>query len=119
MPYRDENGHFISEEEARRRGLIEGIMGEDNEEDAPSPTWADRTTQPAQVVYVETGRGHATEVQAGAPFVETVERLADEAHYGRFFRVFLNGDEIINPDDAPQTIEPGMRIALTSYDKVG
>lgn len=124
MPYRDENGHFISEEEARRRGLIEGdveeVTGEDEgEEFAPSPTWADRATQPAQVVYVETGRGQAAEVQAGAPFVETVERLADEAHYGRFFRVFLNGDEIINPDDAPQTIEPDMRIAITSYDKVG
>ena len=70
-------------------------------------------------VHIETGRGQTTEVQAGSPFSETVERVADEAHYGGYFRVFLNGEEIINPDEAPATIEPGMRIAITSYDKVG
>ena len=70
-------------------------------------------------VHIETGRGLTAEVQAGAPFQETIERVADEAHYGGYFRVFLNGEEIINPDEAPATIEPGMRLAITSYDKVG
>lgn len=70
-------------------------------------------------VFVDTGRGGAAEVQAGALFKEALEHIAEEAHYGGYFRVFLNGDELINPEDAPETIEPGMRIAITSYDKVG
>ena len=70
-------------------------------------------------IHIEVGRGHTTEVQVGAPFQETIERIADEAHYGGFFRVFLNGEEILEPTEAPETIQLGMRIALTSYDKVG
>jgi len=70
-------------------------------------------------VYVDTGRGQAVPVPVGSPFVATLERLAEEAHYGEYFRVFLNGEEVINPDDAPETIESGMRIMITSYDKVG
>ena len=72
-----------------------------------------------QPIYVDTGRGHTEEVQPGAAFEETVECLAEKAHYGGYFRVFLNGSEVINKEDAPQTIEGGMRIAITSYDKVG
>jgi len=70
-------------------------------------------------VYVETGRGNTAEVAVGSPFGETIERIADEAHYGGYFKVFLNGDELVNPEDAPEKIEAGMRIAITSYDKVG
>lgn len=70
-------------------------------------------------VYIETGRGQTTEVQVGAPFQETIDRVADEAHYGGYFRVFLNGEELLDPADSPATIEAGMRIAITSYDKVG
>lgn len=70
-------------------------------------------------VPVETGRGNAVNVPVGADFVPTIERLADEANYGGYYRVFLNGIEIINPTDAPPRIESGMRICLTSYDKVG
>lgn len=84
----------------------------------------------AEVIYIDTGRGGTAEAQVGAPFVETIERVADEFHYGGFFRVFLNGEEQLespwlneehtelNPD-YPDTIESGMRIAITSYDKVG
>ena len=81
-------------------------------------------------VPVETGRGQVVDVQVGAPFVETVEKLAEQAHYGGYFRVFLNEVEMTeNPwlDDAhtqlnptyPKTVQQGMRISLTSYDKVG
>jgi hypothetical protein len=70
-------------------------------------------------VFIETGRGQAAEVQAGSPFRGAIERIADEAHYGGYFRVFLNGEEVVNPEESPATIEPGMRVAITSYDKVG
>lgn len=70
-------------------------------------------------IHIDTGRGQAVEVQAGASFRETLERVADEAHYGGYYRVFLNGVELINPEDAPDTVEAGMRIAVTAYDKVG
>lgn len=74
---------------------------------------------PRQSVFVETGRGQTEEVQVGAPFGPTIEHVAEDAHYGGYFRVFLNGEEILDPAEAPATIEAGMRIALTSYDKVG
>ena len=92
-------------------------MEEVTEEPTPAE-WAEeaRETQP---IFVDTGRGAGVEVQAGAPFAETLERLADEAHYGGYFRVFVNGSEVINPEDAPTTVESGMRIAITAYDKVG
>lgn len=86
------------------------------EEEEPETGWAREGAQP---IFVDTGRGQTAEVQPGAPFEETMNRLADEAHYGGYFRVFLNGSEVINPEDAPETIEPGMRLAITSYDKVG
>lgn len=70
-------------------------------------------------VEIVTGRGQTKEVPKGAPFGETIEKLADEASYGGYFRVFLNGEELIDPNDAPATIEEGMRIAICSYDKVG
>ncbi len=90
------------------------------EADEPEPrAWAEEQRAQPQPIHVDAGRGQTVEVQAGAPFAETMERLASDAHYGGFFRVFLNGSEVINPEDAPQTIEQGMRIAITSYDKVG
>ena len=90
----------------------------EEEETLARPEWAEET-RAVQPIYVDTGRGQGVEVQSGSPFATTLERLADEAHYGGYFRVFLNGSEVINPEDAPATIEPGMRIAVTSYDKVG
>ena len=84
----------------------------------PPVRWADHATHPEGSVFIETGRGQAVEAQVGAPFAETIERLADEAHYGGFFRVFLNGEELIEPEESPATIEPRMRIVITSYDKV-
>lgn len=77
------------------------------------------TAIPSAAVHIETGRGQTSEVPVGAPFQSTIERLAEEAHYGGYFRVFLNGDEILDPGEAPGTIEAGMRIALCSFDKVG
>lgn len=70
-------------------------------------------------ISIETGRGNAVLVDVGAPFMETIERQAQEANYGGYFRVFLNGQEIIEPTDSPEFIESGQRIAITSYDKVG
>lgn len=83
------------------------------------PTAFGETAAVGGPVHIETGRGQTAEVQAGAPFQETIERVADEAHYGGYFRVFLNGEEILDPNEAPAVIEAGMRIAITSYDKVG
>ena len=134
MPYRDENGHYISEEEARRRGLIpvkvdeEGEPEDEPEEEedtedttdtTPVPRWTDQAQRQTGTIFVDVGRGEPVEVQVGAPFRSTVEALSDQAHYGGYYRVFLNGSEVINPEDAPATIEPGMRIAITAYDKVG
>ena len=103
--------------------MEEERTNEDREEaeetqDTPPVRWADHAAHPEESVFVETGRGEAVEVQAGAPFAETVEHLADQAHYGGYFRVFLNGSEILNPAESPQILEPGMRVVITSYDKV-
>lgn len=119
MPYRDDQGHFISEDEARRRGLTDEPETEEAETFEPPRQWAEEQREAQQPVFVDTGRGGAVEVQPGSSFEETLNRIADQANYGGYFRVFLNGSEVINPEDAPTTIEPGMRVAITSYDKVG
>ena len=80
--------------------------------------WADGRTQ-GQPIFVHLDRGEPVQVAPGSPFIETLEELAEQAHYGGWFRVFVNGSEVINPEDAPATIEPGMRVAIAAYDKVG
>jgi len=128
MPYRDEHGHFISEEEARAKGLIDEEEDEEDEgeledvgeeESTPRTPLAARATRQAGSVFVDVGRGDPIEVQTGSPFVETLDRLAGLAHYGGDYRVFLNGSEILYIEEAPATIEDGMRLAITSYDKPG
>ena len=77
------------------------------------------------VVPVDVGHGQMVEAKVGADFVNTVEAIARDANYGGYFRVFYANDgagsmtEVVNPGDAPAKIEAGMRIAITSYDKVG
>lgn len=73
----------------------------------------------AGTVGIDVGRGQAVSAAVGADFVNTVEKIARDAHYGGYFRVFVNGNEVVNPGDSPEKIEEGMRIAITSYDKVG
>ena len=128
MPYRDEHGHFISEEEARAKGLIDEEEDEEDEgeledvgeeESTPRTPLTARATRQAGSVFVDVGRGDPIEVQTGSPFVETLDRLAGLAHYGGDYRVFLNGSEILYIEEAPATIEDGMRLAITSYDKPG
>jgi len=126
MPYRDEQGHFISEEEARRKGLAEpeptlaDEMEDEEEEEAISRTLLRAAaSRPTGSVFVDVGRGDPVEVQVGAPFVETLDRLAEQAHYGGDYRVFLNGSEVLYIEEAPTTIGTGMRLAITSYDKPG
>ncbi len=95
---------------------------EEEEEEIVAGTprgWAEEQRGALQPIFVDTGRGQTVEVAAGSPFATTLERLADEAHYGGYFRIFLNGSEVINPEDSPEFIESGMRLAITSYDKVG
>ena len=96
----------------------EEVVGED-EEWTPPARWATPERTAGQPIFVDVGRGQAVPVNEGDPFEATLTRLADEAHYGGFYRVYLNGSEIINPEDSPATIEPGMRVAITAYDKVG
>jgi len=130
MPYRDKQGHFISGEEARRRGLppSEAEPVKEPEEEAeeegvevypPPQGWSAQANHPTESVFIDTGRGQTVEVPVGSPFQLTLERIAEEAHYGGYFRVFLNGEEVVNPEEAPTAIEASMRIAVTSYDKVG
>lgn len=114
-PNQTEGGSEVADEEVREEAVEEEPAAEEVEERREA--FGQETTD--GIIHIETGRGQTTEVQAGAPFGETIERVADEAHYGGFFRVFLNGEEILNPEEAPEKIEPGMRIAITSYDKVG
>jgi hypothetical protein len=98
----------------------EGMGVEDLSEEAPEPSFgAETRAQERNTVPVDTGRGHTEDVEVGSPFVPTLERLADEARYGGYFRIWLNGVEILEPEDSPETIESGMRIAITAYDKVG
>ena len=96
----------------------DAAVEEEEVEESQDPGWAEGQA-PTETVFVETGRGNSIEVPVGANFQETVERIADEAHYGGYFRVFLNGEELINPTESPETIQAGQRIAITSYDKVG
>jgi hypothetical protein len=144
MPYRDANGHFISKAEyealqTNNAAPVPSPVNEDNDDDpfdeanepeeASEPTQPEpvdwgaraRTTQatPTGTIFIETGRGATAEVPVGSPFQPTIERIAEEAHYGGYFRVFLNSQEVVEPTEAPATIEAGMRIALTPYDKVG
>ena len=77
-----------------------------------------------KLVPVDVGHGNMVEAKVGADFVNTVEQIARDCHYGGFYRVYLaqNGgkmSEVLNPSDAPAKIESGMRLAITSYDKVG
>ncbi len=87
--------------------------------DEPRPEFGEgqRTTDH---VIVDVGRGGATaSIPVGSDFVPTMERLAEEHNYGGYYRVWLNGSEVVDPDDAPAQVEAGMRIVLTPYDKVG
>jgi hypothetical protein len=101
---------------------LEGDEGEYMEEEGYAPPqnlWPTVSEQPIETVPIESSRGQVVEVPVGAPFVTTVERVAHDLHYGGFYRVFLNGRELLDPGQAPAIIEQGHRIALTAYDKVG
>lgn len=96
---------------------VEDVMEE--EETELGPHFGENQRGQADVI-VDVGRGGQVEhVPSGSPFVETMEQIADRYNYGGYFRIYLNGDEIVNPEDAPSTIEPGMRLAISAYDKVG
>lgn len=69
-------------------------------------------------ITISTDKGSKIEVSVGEPFAAAVNRVAEEANYGKHFRVFLAGEEI-EPDECPETILLGQDIKLTSYDKVG
>jgi hypothetical protein len=104
------------------------IEGEVKQPDIP-PRWTPVAGTPVEYVFVETGRGEPVQVRVGELFRNKIETLAEQAHYGGFFRVFVNGQEILEPDAAeaqmkglpvpPTYFEPGMRVVITPYDKVG
>ena len=116
MAERDSRGRFI-------RSPASTSPEEDDETSATPPVTEEnrnwRANPQGGVVSVETGRGNAVSVPVGAPFQSTIESIAEQANYGGYFRVFLNGSEILEPSEAPQSIEEGMRIAIVAYDKVG
>ena len=110
MEQQDEGMESVEEREEREQQ-------EERSEQARG--WETGTPVDEGTVFIETGRGNTVEVPVGAGFAETIERIAEQANYGRFFRVFLNSSEILDPAEAPAKIEKDMRIVLTTYDKVG
>jgi len=130
MTHRDANGHFISDEEwerqnrtsiaptSQRTSVAEDEDNEPIEGEIVTSAWGGGQTP--RTIFIDTGRsGQTAEVRVGDPFQETVKEVSERAHYGGYFRVYLNGTEVVNPEDAPRAIEAGMRISLTPYDKVG
>jgi len=97
------------------------MPGDEVREDSVTPRTAVVVTGevPVPVVMVETGRNNSVAVPVGSPFGAAVDAISNEANYGGYYRVFLNGSEVIHESDAPEFIEVGQRIAITSYDKVG
>ena len=106
MTPRDEKGRYVSKNQTPKDAFGSPDRGKSS-------------------VSVDIGRGEMVSVAVGAPFVDTVEDLGRKANYGGYFRVFLaragenQQHEVIDPDDAPEKVEAGMRISLTPYDKVG
>ncbi len=96
-------------------------QGQDGGDQAPEQPQGWRVVRDNQKqVFIETGRSKAVPVPVGSPFIETIERIARASNYGDSCRVFLNSVEILNPEEmAGKTIEAGMRIVLTTYDKPG
>ena len=81
--------------------------------------WRRGDAETNETVMIETGRNTTMEAHVGDNFVVACDRVGEAAGYGGYWKVYLNGNEVLNPDDAPELIESGMRIALTPYDKVG
>jgi hypothetical protein len=99
---------------------LDNVMEDGAEEATPVRHFSQRgATEGATHVMVETGRNKSVKAEVGASFESEVDRIATAANYGGDYRVYLNGIEIINPEDAPTTIQAGMRIAITAYDKPG
>lgn len=124
MTYRDANGHFISKEEAERLNIAGRQESPEIEAEAEAELqaktgWQNPNARPNQTVFIETGRNNSVEVPVGSPFQPTIERLAEDAHYGGYFRVYVNGTEVVNPEESPATVEADARISITSFDKVG
>ncbi len=69
----------------------------------------------ATTATIQTPQGEKT-VQIGEVFSEAIKRLARELGYGHF-RVYVNEDEILSPEDAPETIDADDEIKLTPEDK--
>ncbi len=112
---------------AREEGPEEIVVGPEGQTDGEFPVaegeqvvevTAEPVAEPVQV-FIDTGRGNAIPVNVGEPFAEAIERVADAANYGGYYRVFLQGREVADPAAAPQMIAEGQRIAITAYDKVG
>jgi hypothetical protein len=111
-------------EEGGSENIIEGRVAE-----YVPPRWVPQTGVSTETVFVETGRGNPVSVPVGSPFASTIEQLADRANYGGYFRVFVNGVEVLEPNPVkaaemglpipPERFEPGMRTVITAYDKVG
>jgi hypothetical protein len=62
--------------------------------------------------------GARIEVEPGTSFGSRIVAAARDAGYGKF-RVFLNGNEITDPKDAPEIFNEGDYVAVTAYDVAG
>ena len=58
-------------------------------------------------------------VPAGTPFREAVIEAAIAQGYTGAVRVYLNGVELVNPNDAPEVLAPGDAVTTTPFDKAG
>lgn len=62
--------------------------------------------------------GGLVDLEPGLNFKTTVNEYAVFAGYTKY-RVFLNGEEILAPSDAPETISALDRVEVVPYDKAG
>lgn len=65
-----------------------------------------------------TVNGVVKEVEVGSNFRDTILSEARNAGYKKF-RVFVDGEELDDPSEAPEVIAEGMDISIRPYDVAG
>ena len=61
--------------------------------------------------------GSYRNLEAGAPFLQSVQSIALQAGFGKF-KVWLNGTEV-RPSSAPSVVESNMSVEIRPFDEAG